>query len=156
MALEMAQLDKEEVVRRLNSWGPEQEDYITNSFVLQLLLAHISWPFISFLTCVLGIHATWLDSKDFVQNYKMYLDSSVFIHQPWLEANPDQEWRYLECLRLRGNLYCPGKRLLLPTPTPWDFWPVTLPTRTVWRQYHSRKNPVMNYQNTNLIAICVF
>ena len=121
MTLEMAQLDKEEVVRRLNSWGPEQEDIITNGFVLQLLLVHNSWirrPFISFLTRLLGIHITWLDSKDFVQKYKMYLDNSVFIHRACLEANPDQEWRYLKCLKMGGNLYCPGERLPLPTLQP--------------------------------------
>ena len=121
MALEMVQLDKEEVVRRLNSWGAEQEDFITNSFVLKLLLAHMPWvrrPFISFLTRVLGIHATWLDSKDFVVKYKMYLSNSLHLHRTWLETFPDQEWRYLKCLRPGGSLFCAGERLPLPTPHP--------------------------------------
>ena len=121
MALEMAQLNKEEVVRRLNSWGPEQKDFITNGFVLKLLLAHMPWvrrPFISFLARVLGIHVTWLNSKNFVLKHKMYLSNSLHLHRAWLEDNPDQEWRYLMFLRPGGNLYCPGERLPLPTPHP--------------------------------------
>ena len=112
-------LDREEGWRRLETWGPEQVYFVTNSFVLNLLLAYNPWvhrPFTAFLTRVLGIHESWLRSKDFQNKYKMYLHHSLY--RKWIGSQPDQEWHYLQRLRPGGDLYCAIERLPMPTPHP--------------------------------------